>query len=115
MEVMTFGQRTDLLRLARERLRKHPGRYVQHIYGENELGGTAWMYLSGMPFEAIGLPKFGYYPAPGYTEPIQHALFKWFLPPLALYGTLGAVMWYLKDRKKRAEAESGEVKSDERR
>lgn len=114
MQVMTFGKRTELLRLAREKLREYPERYVPHVYGENELGGTAWMYLSGMPFETLGLPKFGYYPAPGYTEPLQHALFKWFLPPLALYGTLGGVMWLLESRRQRAEAESDEESTHER-
>ncbi|HUT09405.1 MAG TPA: 4Fe-4S dicluster domain-containing protein [Thermoguttaceae bacterium] len=114
MQVMTFGKRTELIRLAREKLRKHPDRYVPHVYGETELGGTAWMYLSGMSFEKLGLPKFGYHPVPGFTEPIQHALFKWFLPPLALYGTLGGIMWFLKSREKRAKAESGEESTHER-
>ncbi len=114
MQVMTFGKRTELLRLAREKMRKHPRRYIPHIYGETEVGGTAWMYLSGMSFEKIGLPKFGYHPVPGYTEPIQHALFKWFLPPLALYGSLGGIMWLLNSRKKRTNAESGEEGTDER-
>lgn len=114
MQVMTFGNRSELLRLARATLRKHPERYVPHVYGENELGGTAWMYLSDMPFEMIGFPKFGYHPVPGYTEPIQHALFKWFAPPLALYGTLGGVMWYLKSRENRVKTGSGEGGTDER-
>ncbi len=72
------------------------------------------MYMSGMEFEKIGFPKFGYHPVPGFTEPIQHALFKWFLPPLALYGTLGGVMWFLRSRGKRPIAESGEESIDER-
>ncbi|MHB1034893.1 MAG: 4Fe-4S dicluster domain-containing protein [Pirellulales bacterium] len=113
MQVMTFGKRAELLALAREKLRKHADRYVPHIYGENEVGGTAWMYLSGVPFETTGFPRFGDRPVPGYTEPIQHALFKWFLPPLALYGTLGGVMWLLKARQQRAEAE-GEEGTDDR-
>ncbi len=104
MQVMTFGKRTELLRLARERLSEHPNLYVPHIYGENEVGGTAWMYLSGMSFQEMSLPKLGYHPAPGYTEPIQHALFKWFLPPLALYGALGGVMWWLNSKEKQAKA-----------
>jgi formate dehydrogenase iron-sulfur subunit len=114
MQVMTFGTRTELVRLAREKLRKHPDRYVSHIYGETEVGGTSWLYLSGMSFEKIGLPKFGYHPVPGYTEPIQHALFKWFLPPVALYGSLGGIAWLLNSRKKRANAESGGGRKDER-
>ncbi len=114
MQVMTFGKRDDLIKLGREKLRKDPDRYVDHIYGEKEVGGTAWMYLADMPFDQMGLAKFGYHPVPGYTEPIQHALFKWFAPPVALYGTLGGVMWWLKKRKQRAEAESGEESTHER-
>jgi formate dehydrogenase iron-sulfur subunit len=99
MEVMTFGKRTDLIMLGRERIRSSPGQYVPHIYGEQEVGGTSWLYISGMPFEAAGFPALGYHPAPGFTEPIQHTIFKWFLPPIGLYATLGGIMWYLRKRK----------------
>jgi len=51
--VLTFGHRDKLLKIARERMRANPGRYVDHIYGETEVGGTAWMYLSGVPFEDV--------------------------------------------------------------
>jgi Fe-S-cluster-containing dehydrogenase component len=99
MEVMTFGKRTELIRLGRERIRNSPGQYVPHIYGEQEVGGTSWLYLSAIPFDAAGLPALGYHPAPGFTEPIQHAIFKWFLPPIGLYATLGGIMWWLRKRK----------------
>jgi len=99
MGVMTFGKRSELIKLANERMKKHPGRYLPHIYGEHELGGTAWLYLSAVPFEDIDLPEFGPKSIPSYTEPIQHALFKYFLPPMALYGLLGGFMWYLKPKK----------------
>ena len=79
---------------------EHPGRYVSHVYGEHEVGGTSWLYLSGVPFQEIDFPTLGYHPAPGYTEPIQHAAFKWFLPPLSVYATLGGIWWYLSERKK---------------
>jgi Fe-S-cluster-containing dehydrogenase component len=99
MEVMTFGKRTDLILQAKETMRRNPDRYVPHIYGEHEVGGTAWLYLSGVPFEEIDFPRLGYHPAPGYTEPIQHAIFKWFIPPMGLYATLGGIMWWLRNRK----------------
>ncbi len=98
METMTFGRRSDVIAVARERISKYPRRYVPHIYGEHEVGGTSWLYITSEPFDAIGLPELGYHPAPGYTEPIQHALFKWFLPPAALYALLGAVMWFFNKR-----------------
>lgn len=100
MEVMTLGKRTDLLSMAKDRISEHPGRYVPHVYGENEVGGTSWLYLSSIPFQDLGLPRLGYHPIPGYTEPIQHAIFKWFLPPLSVYAALGGIWWYLSARKK---------------
>ena len=115
MQVMTFNKRTELIRLAHRQMRKHPGRYVPHLYGEKEVGGTAWMYLSGMSFRKMRLPELGYHPVPGYTEPIQHAIFKWFLPPLALYGALGGAMWLFNSRKKRPEAAFGKEGDNERR
>ncbi len=98
MEVMTFGKRKDLLKIARKRIKKNPGKYVPHIYGEREVGGTSWMYLSSVPFENIGFPKLGYASAPSFTEPIQHGIFKYFIPPVALYGLLGGIMYYFKKR-----------------
>lgn len=98
MEVMNFGPRSAMLSLARDRMKSHPGRYVPHIYGEHEVGGTTWLYLSGIPFEDLGFPKLGYQATPGYTEPIQHAIFKGFLPPAALFAALGATWWCLSKR-----------------
>lgn len=53
---ITFGKRDDLIALAREKLTKQPDRYINHIYGEHEVGGTSWMYISGVPFEQLGFP-----------------------------------------------------------
>ena len=100
MEAMTFGKRSRLIKTAKKRIAKYPDKYVPHVYGENEVGGTAWIYLSSVPFKKIDFPKLGYHPAPEYTEPIQHAIFKWFLPPATLYAALGGIMWFLKNKKK---------------
>ncbi len=54
-EALTFGVRDDLIKMARERIRKQPDLYIDHIYGEHEMGGTSWLYLSGVPFKEIGL------------------------------------------------------------
>ena len=53
-EALTFGKRTDLIEMGKQRIRETPGKYVDHIYGEHEAGGTAWMYLSSVPFEKVG-------------------------------------------------------------
>jgi formate dehydrogenase iron-sulfur subunit len=53
-EALTFGKRSDLIKLGHQRIERHPDRYQDHIYGENEVGGTAWMYLSSAPFDQVG-------------------------------------------------------------
>lgn len=60
-QALTFGERETLLRVGRTRIRERPDRYVNHIYGEHEAGGTAWLYLSSVPHEQagfdMGVPK----------------------------------------------------------
>jgi Fe-S-cluster-containing dehydrogenase component len=53
-EAVTFGKRSELIREAHRRLSESPDDYVHHIYGEHEAGGTAYMYLSAVPFEQMG-------------------------------------------------------------
>jgi len=53
---LTFGIRNDLLETARERLYAKGSTYVRHIFGEREVGGTSWMYITDIPFERLGLP-----------------------------------------------------------
>jgi Fe-S-cluster-containing dehydrogenase component len=68
-EALTFGKREDLLKIAKERIRKYPDRYINHVYGENEMGGTSWLYLSGTSFSDIGMREdLGVKPAPELTS-----------------------------------------------
>lgn len=55
MGALTFGSRTDLLDEARHRIYTEPDKYVHHVYGENEAGGTGYLYLAAVPFEQLGL------------------------------------------------------------
>jgi formate dehydrogenase iron-sulfur subunit len=69
MEALSFGKRRDLLHLARERILRHPDRYVDHIYGELEMGGTSWLYITGVPPTEVGLREdLGETPAPEFTS-----------------------------------------------
>ena len=54
-EALTYGKRSDLIKIARARISKYPDQYVDHIYGEYEMGGTSWLYLSGVDFKDIGM------------------------------------------------------------
>lgn len=89
---LTFGKRSELLTLAHAKMETHPGRYVPRVYGEQEVGGTGWLYLASRPFEELGFLKLESEPVPQLTETIQHSVFKYGLPPLLLYGLLGAAM-----------------------
>ncbi len=91
-DALVFGKRSALLALAQERIRSRPAAYVDHIYGEHEAGGTSWLYLSSVPFEQLGFVELGSVPPHRLTEAVQHGIFKFFVPPLALYGLLGLVM-----------------------
>lgn len=56
MDALTFGRRSDLIKVARARMAENPGKYVNYIYGEFDAGGTAWMVLSpavGQAAEAV--------------------------------------------------------------
>lgn len=68
-EAITFGKRSDLLKLAREKITHNPGKYVEHIYGEHEVGGTCWLYISPKPFEELGFrADLGRTPYPDLTK-----------------------------------------------
>lgn len=54
-EALMYGKRSDLLREARRRIHDEPDKYVEHIYGEHEAGGTSWLYLSPVPFNELGM------------------------------------------------------------
>jgi Fe-S-cluster-containing dehydrogenase component len=104
-EALVFGARTALLAMARERLRKRPDRYVNHIYGEKEVGGTSWLYLTGRPTAELGLLKLPERAPALRTEAIQHGIFKYGVLPIAFYGALAGLMWF--NNRKEASADSG--------
>jgi formate dehydrogenase iron-sulfur subunit len=49
-----YDEHDSVVAEARRRLRSHPEKYLNHIYGLEEAGGTSWLYLSAVPFEQIG-------------------------------------------------------------
>ena len=98
VEALTYGERHELVKLAHRRIDENPGRYVDHLYGEHEVGGTSWLYLAGRPLEELDFPVLGSSPAPGVSESIQHGIFKYFVPPVLFYALLGGFMWATKNR-----------------
>jgi Fe-S-cluster-containing dehydrogenase component len=107
---ISFGKRADLLKEAHRRIESEPHRYLNHVYGENEVGGTNVLYLSKpkVQFAALGLPEFEYKAVSGLTESIQHRIFQYFIPPIAVYSILGGIMAYNQRRKKNAGQTGGD-------
>jgi len=91
-EAITFGRRHDLIGLARQRIDKDPAKYVDRIYGQTEVGGTCWLYISDVPFERINFQDLPDRPVPQTAETIQRTLFSYLWSPIALFAILGAVM-----------------------
>ena len=61
---LKHGERDELLAEAKLRIKNNPGKYVDHIYGEHEAGGTGMLYLSSVPFEELGFSKVQSEPLP---------------------------------------------------
>ena len=112
VQCLTFGRRSDLIILAREKIRDDPDKYIDHIYGEHEVGGTSWMYLSSVPFDKIGFVDVGTKPVPRLTETLQHGVFRYFVPPISLYAFLGGMMWLGREREGSPEENGNEVAED---
>ena len=55
-DAILFGKREDMLTLAHERIKNEPDRYINHVFGEHENGGTSTFYISPIPFEQLGFP-----------------------------------------------------------
>jgi formate dehydrogenase iron-sulfur subunit len=94
-DALRYGDRDDMLAEARKRIAARPGKYVDHIYGEKEAGGTTVLYLSAVPFEKLGFPDVGEKSYPGMSSKALHAV-----PPavMALGALLGGTHAFLKRR-----------------
>jgi len=106
-DALLFGRRSDLIKIAQKRL-AGDSTYVDHIYGQHEVGGTSWMYISKVPFEQLGFNmNMGVTPVPKYSYG-----FLWSVPlVLTIWPAfLGGVYSITKRRQEAAETE-GEKKS----
>jgi formate dehydrogenase iron-sulfur subunit len=94
-DCLRFGERDEMLQVARDRISAHPDKYVDHIYGEKEAGGTSVLYLSSVPFEKIGFPDVGTKSYAGLSSFALHAV-----PPavMAVGALLAGTYAFLKRR-----------------
>jgi hypothetical protein len=87
-DALMFGLKRDLMEIARSRIYSHPKKYVHHIYGENEVGGTGWLYLASVPFDQLGFRlDLGNIPYPEYSKQFLYTVPAVILiVPTLLYG-----------------------------
>lgn len=98
-QCLVFAKRSRLLELAHRKIAEPGSAYRDHVYGEHEVGGTSWLYISSRPMEELGMPALGTASPPRLTETIQHGVFKGFVAPLAWFAFLGGMMRLFRPRK----------------
>ena len=110
-DALSFGDREGMLEEARHRISDHPDKYVNHIYGEQEAGGTSVLYLSAVPFEKLGFPDVGTRSFPAFTKRALHAV-----PPavLAMGALLGSTYaWFRRRRSAMEKKQAATIGADE--
>ncbi len=105
-EATSFGTRDEMLAEARRRIAAEPGRYIDHIWGEKEIGGSNVLYISHVDLSFLAWQELS---QPGGDSPLPertwHALRK---VPAEFVG-MGALMtgvWWVVDRRIRRQKES---------
>jgi formate dehydrogenase iron-sulfur subunit len=108
VQVMDFGERDELLAEAHRRLRAGPGKYVQQVYGEHEVGGTSVLYISDIPLDFLW-----YDGSPG-QEPLPELTWAFMskVPAVAIGATalLGGIYWIIERRMKMMAAKNPQPK-----
>ena len=101
---LKHGPRDELLAEAHARIAAQPGRYVDHVYGEKEAGGTSMLYLSSVPFAQLRFPEVGTQSYPARSVAALGAV-----PPavIGVGAALGATYALQKRRQQVAAAAAG--------
>ena len=96
MGATRIGPRRHLLEIAHARIERHPERYVNHVFGEYDAGGTSVLMLSSVPFEKLGFPtQLGNEPLPNLTWTVLSKI-----PNIVITGgvLLGGLSWIINRR-----------------
>ncbi len=83
------------------------GAYIDHVYGEKELGGTQMMMLAGVSFDKLGYPKLPDQSFASQSESVQHSIYGGMVLPLVF---LGGMTWLARrSAKDEDDSSSGET------
>ena len=63
-------------------------KYLQHVYGEKEVGGTQFRFMSSVDYEKLGMPNLRDRSYPADSEGIQHTLYSGMIAPAVVFAGL---------------------------
>jgi len=108
-----YGRTSDLLLEAKRRIALKPGsttryprgkiggpdqsyegvvaKYLPHVYGEKEYGGTQVLKLSAVTFAKVGMPDLPPKSSAATSETIQHSLYGGMIMPVVVLGALSFI------------------------
>jgi formate dehydrogenase iron-sulfur subunit len=102
-EATVFGTRDAMLTEARRRIQADPELYIDHIWGEHEVGGTSVLYISDVDLDTAGWPStLGTGSRPELARKVLHTV------PYTFVGVAAAcagIHWTFERRKKVAAVE----------
>jgi formate dehydrogenase iron-sulfur subunit len=67
---LVFGERNELLKRAHKIIKTKNSPYINHIWGEEEFGGTSVLYISDVDLVKMDWPKKASIAIPQLTEPL---------------------------------------------
>jgi formate dehydrogenase iron-sulfur subunit len=93
-----FGNRDDMIAEAHARIKENPGKYINRVWGEHEVGGTSVLYISDIDLGFLSYqPNLGTESLPKTTSVAMNSV------PFAFVG-MGAAMlglnWIIQRRNK---------------
>ncbi|WP_297213601.1 4Fe-4S dicluster domain-containing protein [Thermodesulfovibrio sp.] len=112
-DVMIVGNRSQILKLAHEKINTYPERYIPHVYGEHEGGGTSWLYISSVPFEKLGFPKLNKIPIPTLSKNFLYSvkIFEILAAAPLVWGAYYMIAKSKKEKEKNSKADTEDKKS----
>ena len=100
-EATIFGEKDELIAEAHRRIKANPGKYINRVWGEHEVGGSQVLYISDIDLSFLTYGRsLGDKPLPDRTAAAMHAV------PYAFVG-MGSLMagigWVIGRRMKNEE------------
>ena len=108
---LLFGERNQILGEAHNRISSSPDQYLDHIWGENEFGGTCVLYVSDVDLSELGWSEQALAGIPSLTDPL---IAKTPFIGVSVAATLLSVNWIIRRRMRLAVEQSNQHDDCER-